>query len=98
MDMLAIAISLLDRPAELAGELEQLGAAHVQYGTRPEHYSAVRAALLEMLAEVNGNSFSPQARDAWNKLYDFIEAAMLRGASRSTETAGKPTSMGTKAM
>jgi methyl-accepting chemotaxis protein len=80
-DMLAAAVSLLERPGELAGELEELGARHVSYGTRTEHYPTVRRALLDMLAEVLGDAFSPTVKKAWDDLYDFIEAAMLRGAA-----------------
>src|SRR5262245_9887064 len=49
LEMLGVALSMLERPADLAGELEQLGARHVGYGTRPEHYATVRQALLEMV-------------------------------------------------
>jgi methyl-accepting chemotaxis protein len=80
MEMLAAALSLLERPVELADELEELGARHLGYGTRMEHYPIVRRALLDMLAEVMGDGFTPEIRMAWNDLYDFIEAAMLRGA------------------
>jgi hemoglobin-like flavoprotein len=87
-DMLAAALSLLERPVELAGELEELGARHVNYGTRPEHYSTVRQALLDMLAEVLGDAFSPAVKQAWDELYDFIEAAMLRGAAAVQSESG----------
>ena len=80
MEMLAVALNLLERPAELAGELEDLGARHVGYGTRPEHYATVRQALVDMFSEIMGDSFTPEMRQAWGELYDFIEAAMLRGA------------------
>ena len=81
MDMLAAALSLLERPAELAGVLEESGARHAGYGVRTEHYPTVRRALLDMLTEVVGPGFTPETRQAWNALYDFIEAAMLRGAA-----------------
>jgi hemoglobin-like flavoprotein len=80
-DTLAAALSLLERPLELAGDLEELGARHVIYGTRPEHYPIVRQAMLDMLAEVLGKAFSPAVKQAWDELYDFIEATMLRGAA-----------------
>jgi hemoglobin-like flavoprotein len=81
METLAVALNLLDRPAELAGELEVLGAKHVEYGARTGHYAIVRRALLDMFAEVLGGGFTPEVRAAWDELYDFIEAAMLRGAA-----------------
>jgi len=90
MEMLAVALSLLERPAELAGELEDLGAKHVGYGTRPEHYEIVRRALVDMFAEVMGDAFTLEMRQAWGELYDFIEAAMLRGAAVSEKQSAPP--------
>jgi hemoglobin-like flavoprotein len=81
MDMLATALNLLERPAELADELEELGAKHAGYGTQPEHYATVRQALLDMLAEILRDAFTAETQRAWSELYDFIEAAMLRGAA-----------------
>jgi nitric oxide dioxygenase len=69
--------------------LEELGARHAGYGTSTEHYPVVRRALLDMFAEVMGPAFTTESRAAWDELYDFIEAAMLRGAA----TAPPPDSM-----
>ena len=85
METLAVALSLLERPAELAGELEVLGAKHVEYGARPEHYAIVRRALLDMFAEVVADGFTAEVRAAWDELYDFIEASMLRGAAAAEQ-------------
>lgn len=90
MEMLAVALNLLDRPAELAGELEDLGARHAGYGTRPEHYAIVKRALVDMFEEVMGSGFTPEMRQAWGELYDFIEAAMLRGAAVAEQQAAHP--------
>jgi hemoglobin-like flavoprotein len=81
MDMLAAALSLLERPEELTSELEQLGARHVRYGARPEHYGTVRRSLLDMFVSVMANQFTTEMREAWEELFDLIEAAMLRGAA-----------------
>lgn len=80
MEMLAAALNLLDHPAALTRELEELGARHAGYGTQPEHYATVRRALLDMLAEVLGDAFTPPTAQAWRELYDFMASAMLRGA------------------
>src|SRR5262249_18708475 len=82
MDMLALTLSLLDRPARLTRELEELGARHATYGVQPEDYATVGRALLDMLAEVLGAEFTPAARAAWAELYAFIAQTMLRGAER----------------
>jgi hemoglobin-like flavoprotein len=93
MEMLAVALNLLERPAELAGELEDLGARHLGYGTRPEHYATVRQALVDMFVDVMGDGFSSEMRQAWGELYEFIEAAMLRGAAVAQENAARSPSL-----
>jgi methyl-accepting chemotaxis protein len=80
VQMLAATVSLLDRPEELCATLEQLGARHVGYGVRDEHYETVGRALLEMLASVLGEDFTISTRKAWADLYAEIARAMKRGA------------------
>jgi len=80
MDMLSLAISLVDRPDELMPELEQLGARHVGYGVKESHYDDVASALFGMLRAVLGPSWTPEVDAAWGQLYATIRDAMLRGA------------------
>lgn len=82
MDMLSSALSLLERPEELTGVLEELGARHVAYGVKTEHYATVGEALLAMLSCVLGRDFDSSTRQAWTALYQLIAEAMLRGAAR----------------
>ena len=82
MDMLSSALSLLEKPEELSETLEELGARHVAYGVRTEHYGTVGEALLAMLSTVLGKEFTADTRRAWTELYQFIAATMLRGAAR----------------
>jgi hemoglobin-like flavoprotein len=81
MDMLGLAVSALENPATLEKQLHQLGARHVIYGVRDEHYSTVGQALLDMLAEVLGSHWTPALREAWVAFYTFAAKAMQRGAS-----------------
>jgi len=80
-DMLSLLIAKLDRPASLEAELLELGARHVAYGVKDEHYEVVGRALLDMLAEVCGAAFTPEVRAAWTALYDSVQSAMRRGAA-----------------
>jgi methyl-accepting chemotaxis protein len=82
MDMLAAALSLLERPDDLVNVLEKLGAAHVGYGVRTEHYDTVGAALLKMLETVLGGEFTGEARQAWATLYQTIAETMRCGAAK----------------
>lgn len=86
-EMLGVLISMLDRPLGLEMELLAMGARHVGYGVKDEHYGIVAAALLDMLAEVLGAGFTPQMKDAWLTLYNAVEVAMKRGAAEEVEAA-----------
>jgi hemoglobin-like flavoprotein len=84
MDMLSSALSLMEKPEELNETLEELGARHVAYGVKTEHYETVGEALQAMLSTVLGKDFTADTRMAWMELYQFIAATMLRGAARVT--------------
>jgi hemoglobin-like flavoprotein len=84
MDMLSSALSLLEKPEELNETLEELGARHVTYGVRTEHYETVGEALLAMLSTVLGKDFTADTRRAWTELYQLLATTMLRGAGRVT--------------
>lgn len=82
MEMLAEALSLLEKPEELVATLEKLGAVHVGYGVRPPHYNTVGAALLGMLERVLDKDFTQETRKAWADFYQIIAETMLRGADK----------------
>ncbi|WP_186419077.1 globin domain-containing protein [Bosea sp. CS1GBMeth4] len=77
MDMLTVALAMLNDPAGLELLLRRLGERHQSYGVRPEHYAAVRAALLWTLETSLGPAFTAQTRVAWIKVYDQMAAIML---------------------
>ena len=81
MEMIGLAVSLTDRPAAMEGELRELGARHVDYGTMDAHYPVVGAALLDMLAAILGDDFTPATKAAWTEFYGFITEKMLEGAA-----------------
>lgn len=87
MDMLSLAISLVDRPAELMPELEQLGARHIGYGVKESHYDDVSVALFGMLRTVLGPGYTAEVDDVWRQLYATIRDAMLRGARSASAGA-----------
>lgn len=83
IDMLASALSLLERPGDLTSILEDLGARHAGYGVKTEHYATVGMALLAMLENVLGGDFTAETRRAWTDLYGLISETMLRGAAHA---------------
>lgn len=82
MEILAVAVSMLEQPAALGAELEQLGARHVRYGVKEEHYATVGSALIGMLSEILGEAFDGSSQAAWLVLFGFVRDSMLRGAAK----------------
>jgi hemoglobin-like flavoprotein len=80
MEMLGVLITMLDRPAVLAGALREMGARHAGYGVENHHYETVRVALVDMLGQTLGSAFTPEAARAWSALYSEIAEAMKEGA------------------
>jgi len=72
----------LQRPEILFPALKELGRRHAGYGTKPEHYSAVGAALLDTFAIYLGGAWTPEVKQAWVEAYGAISSLMLEGASR----------------
>jgi methyl-accepting chemotaxis protein len=60
--------------------LRGLGARHVAYGARPEHYIVVGEVLIASLAEVAGDAWRPEHELAWAAAFAVIADAMLSGA------------------
>ena len=58
MQMLSVAVAGLDRLDRLAPALHALGARHVEYGVRDEHYQTVGRALVWTLKKGLGDDFT----------------------------------------
>lgn len=84
--LLAILITLRESLRDLsliAPDLAELGARHVEYGARPEHYPVVGSVLLETMAEMAGPSWKPEYTSAWAEAYQVVQDVMLKGAEQS---------------
>ena len=72
--------SLRDLDA-IVPKLRDLGARHVAYGARPEHYPVVGAALIDAMAALAGDAWTPEYERAWIAAYGVVAATMLEGAA-----------------
>jgi methyl-accepting chemotaxis protein len=61
--------------------LHKLGARHVAYGARPEHYPVVAGVLIASMAEIAGPAWRPHHERAWAAALDVVAGAMLEGAA-----------------
>jgi hemoglobin-like flavoprotein len=87
LDMLAVLIAMLERPLGLDMELRAMGSRHRDYGVKDEHYATVGRALIDMLAEVLDQRFTPEVRTAWIALYGAVEMLMKKGAAEAETLA-----------
>jgi methyl-accepting chemotaxis protein len=72
--------SLRDLDA-IVPKLRDMGARHVAYGARPEHYPVVGEVLIAAMAEVAGAAWRPEHEAAWAAAFGVVAGAMLDGAA-----------------
>ncbi len=80
MTMIGAAVGLLEEPDVLVPELRKLGARHVNYGVRDEHYTTVGAALLKTLKQGLGHAYTDDVHAAWVALYRVVSETMMDAA------------------
>jgi hemoglobin-like flavoprotein len=80
MTMIATAVAALEHVDSLLPALRQLGARHVGYGVREEHYATVGAALLWTLEKGLGPDFTPAVKSAWTATYTLIATTMIEAS------------------
>ena len=71
--------SLRDLDA-IVPKLHELGARHVAYGARPEHYPVVGEVLIASMAEIAAEAWRPEYERAWVDAYAVVAGAMIEGA------------------
>jgi methyl-accepting chemotaxis protein len=62
-------------------KLRELGARHVGYGARPEHYPVVGEAPIAAMAELAGPAWIASYERAWGDAFAAVTEAMLEGAA-----------------
>jgi hemoglobin-like flavoprotein len=67
--------------------LHALGARHVRYGARPEHYPVVATVLIASMAEVAGPAWRRRYEHAWAAALGVVAGAMLDGAAAELDIA-----------
>jgi NAD(P)H-flavin reductase/hemoglobin-like flavoprotein len=74
-------VRILDRPAESAAYLAQLGRDHRKYGVKDKHFEAFFAALLETTALFAGAGWSPATETAWLGALEYAARTMRSAAA-----------------
>ncbi len=74
-------VHILDRPAESAAYLAQLGRDHRKYGVKDKHFEAFFAALLETTALFAGADWSAETETAWLGALEYAARTMRSAAA-----------------
>jgi hemoglobin-like flavoprotein len=74
--------SLRDLDA-IVPKLRDLGARHVAYGARPEHYPVVGTTLIASMAAIAGPEWTPDYERAWSAAFEVVATVMLEGAAQA---------------
>jgi hemoglobin-like flavoprotein len=81
---LGVIVEALDELDRLLPTLAELGRRHVGYGVQRRHFESVGAALNRAIADVFGDDFTTELRDAWAEAYALVAAVMRRAVDRAT--------------
>jgi nitric oxide dioxygenase len=88
MAAVKMAVDGLDRLETVAPFLIKLGARHVRYGVRPEHFEVGGAALLWTLEQGLGEAFTPAVEEAWVEAWNIVAGAMVAGMREAERADG----------
>ena len=80
MSVLGTSVNGLRNLEALAPVVRHLGARHVGYGVKDEHYATVGSALLWTLQIGLKEKFTDDVRDAWAAAYTLLSEVMQMGA------------------
>jgi len=69
--------------AAIVPKLRELGARHVAYGAKSEHYPVVGTTLIGSMAEIAGEHWTADYEEAWTEAFDVVAAVMLEGAEQA---------------
>jgi hemoglobin-like flavoprotein len=64
-------------------KLRELGARHVAYGAKAEHYPVVGTTLIASMAAIAGERWKPEYEQAWAAAFDVVAGVMLEGAAEA---------------
>jgi hemoglobin-like flavoprotein len=79
--MITTAVNGLTRLDSIVPAVRDLGRRHAGYGVTDAHYDTVAEALLWTLEQALGESFTPEAQDAWIAVYTLLASTMKQGAA-----------------
>jgi hemoglobin-like flavoprotein len=85
LNMLLVLRESLRDLDDIVPDLEELGARHVDYGAKAEHYPVVGEVLIGSMEQVAGDAWKPEYTAAWAEAFPVVQGVMLSGAAAKVE-------------
>jgi methyl-accepting chemotaxis protein len=85
LNMLIVVRESLRDLDDIVPDLQDLGARHVGYGAKPEHYPVVGEVMIQTMAEIARDAWKPEYTAAWKDAYQVIQDVMLSGDAARVE-------------
>lgn len=82
MESLKAVVEHSEASPQLIQSLRDLGARHVKYGAKPEHYPIVCDLLIESMADAAGAAWSVRLAAEWRQALEIVSRVMLDGAAK----------------
>lgn len=87
LSAVALVVKNADKLESLEKPLQEMGARHVMYGAKREHYAVVRDTMLETIGSLAGPAWTPELKADWTAALNAVASAMLRGAESFEQKA-----------
>lgn len=81
MQTITVAVNNLHQVETIVDTVKELGAKHVGYGVKNEHYDSVGSALLYTLEAGLGDDWNDELKEAWTATYTLVADTMKEGAA-----------------
>ncbi len=80
-DSIVMVVRSADSFDHIIDALKALGGRHVAYGAQPEHYTLVAEVLVETIATLMAQDWTPDHQSAWEAALNAVCQTMLEGAA-----------------
>lgn len=87
LDTLSAVMAHLQDPQGNLKRLQELGARHVAYGARPEHFPLVIDAMLASMQDVAGPEWNNAVHEQWRRALTLIGEVMIKAGQAPAGTA-----------
>ncbi len=84
LSALRVVVKSLTKPETLVRALTTMGARHANYGAQVEHYPVVKDILLQTMASLAGDAWTPNVAEVWHTALNLVGQTMADAQTQET--------------